>query len=93
MRVRDSGGVERGRDVAVKRSNYPRNAALVSYRARKVWREVHAAAQQLVAVVYLIKCGRGLAANDVEVSDAISVIIKLKTRLNHAGHGGKNHSL
>jgi hypothetical protein len=40
-----------GRDLAVKGSGNPRNTALFSCRlARKRWGEVHAAAEQLVAI-------------------------------------------
>lgn len=52
-----------GRDVAVKGSDNPRNTALFNCRqARERWRDVHAAAEQLVAIraglaLVQIKCG------------------------------------
>ena len=53
-----------GRDVAVKGSDNPRYTALFSCRlVRKRWGDVHAAAEQLVAIwigfaLVQIKCGR-----------------------------------
>ena len=52
----------KGRDFAVKGFDNPRNTALFSCRlARKRWREVHAAAQQLV----LIRLVLGRRANQM----------------------------